>query len=421
MNKAVDISFSFLILLWVLPSGTIMGFPVKIIAFAICAFFLILAVLSKGKALIYTKRITYLFFISITMFIWMIIAVVNGYTAGLIPMVKYVGPFIGTLILADLYFTNFSTEYSIRKLGRLIYISCIFFVSFKIIFEILLLLNILSYENLMFVFNDILSANVMTLQIPFGSVSMWRISTSNDLIPFTLLGFDLIFYKRNFLSRFITLLAAFFFSLITYSRLVFLHFVVIILCFVFYSFREYGRKRTTLIRLVMISILSLVIISVFLYQNSETYTTIQSYIFSRFDSIAVSDSDIIRNTQFGYLFNGFVDHPLFGNGFGSYVKGYIRSQNNIFSYELEYLSFLYQFGLIGFLLIIIGLISVAYSFMVNRTNFKEYKLFIIINFFLWVFKPFFNPYMFSSVSAMVIIESYLLPYYISFLKADSTS
>ena len=270
----------------------------------------------------------------------------------------------------------------------------------------------------MFVFNDILSAEVMTLQIPFGSVMLCRISTSNDLIPFTLLGFDLIFRKRNYLSRFITLLVAFFFSLIIYSRLFFLQFVVILLCFMFYSFQEYGRKKSMFIRLFLIVILSLTIIVVVLYQNDNIYTTIQSYINSRFDSAAVSASDSIRHTQFGYLFNGFEEHPLLGNGFGSYVKGYIRSKNSIFSYELEYLSFLYQFGIIGFLLIIIGVMVVAYSFMVADENFKKYKFFLIVNFGLWVLKPLFNPYMFSSISAMVIIETYLLLYYFSFLKMN---
>ena len=61
---------------------------------------------------------------------------------------------------------------------------------------------------------------------------------------------------------------------------------------------------------------------------------------------------------------------------------------------------------------------VAYSFMVADENFKKYKFFLIVNFGLWVLKPLFNPYMFSSISAMVIIETYLLLYYFSFLKMN---
>ena len=391
MNKAVDLSFGFLIMLWVLPSGTIFGFPIKMLAFAVCFFLFYLASASKKRIIKITDKIIWLLFACVTMCVWMIIAVINDYTKGIFPMIQYVSAFVGMLILADLYFANFSTTNSINKLGKIIYVSCVCFVAFKIILEILFLLKIISYEMIMYFFNNILSAEVMTLQIPFNSVTLCRLSTSNDLIPFTLLGFDLVFRKRSYLNRFITLSVMFFFSLITYSRLIFLQLLVILLCFVFYLFKKYGHQKKSFIRLFLIIIVSLTLISVFLYQNTTFYYTIQNFINSRFDSDAVRISDDARKVQFIYLFNGFKDHFLFGHGFSSYLKECIRSQSNIFSYELEYLSFLYQFGIIGFLIIIGSIVLV-----------------------LWAVKPIFNPYMFSSISAMVIIETYLLAlYYLS--------
>lgn len=413
MCKALDFSFCLLFLLWILPSGQILGFPIKMLVFAICLFCFILASISSRKTIRINNRIISLFFILVAICFWMFIAVIHGYTKGLMPMLRVVMSFAGMLMLADLYFINFGKACSIKRLARLFYISVILFVGFKIVLEVLFFLKVISYETIIFIFEDIFSSQVITFYLPFGSSAICRIGTPNDAIPLILLGFDLIFRKRSYLARLIILIVSFAFSLITYSRLIFLQFVTVLFCFIFYSFRQYGHRKSTVLRITVTFAFSLILIVIFLGLDTSLNSSIQTYISSRFSSDAVSASDDIRQTQFRYLFNGFKEHPVLGNGFGSYVKEYIRSEETIFSYELEYLSFLYQFGLVGFFVIVVGFVAIAYSFMVNSINVKEHKMFFYLNFFMWAFKPLFNPYMLSSLSAMAIIGTHLLALYYS--------
>lgn len=411
MNKVIDFTFSFFILLWILPSGQIMSLPIKMLAFAICLFCVAWQNIKYNKKLKINSRIKYLFFVFAIISIWIYISLFNGYDKGVIPMLRVVLSFICTLILADLYFLNFSTDRSIKCLGKLMYISALCFVGFKIIFEVLFIMNVISYETIIYVFDNILSSNVITFLIPFGPVTLCRIGTPNDAIPFIILGFDLIFRQRNFLNRVLTLIVAICFALITYSRIIFVQLIAVLLCAIFYYIRRNIKQINTLFRLILTTSLSLVIIITILCLNTNLNSYIQTYIGSRFSGDAVDFSDEIRRIQFDYLFNGFIKHPLIGNGFGSYVRQFTRS--TIFSYELEYLSFLYQFGIIGFLIIIVGIIIVAYNFMVSSWSYKKYRMYFIVNFIMWAFKPFYNPFFFSSLSAMAIVSTYLLTLYFS--------
>ncbi|MCI9210028.1 MAG: hypothetical protein HFI83_04980 [Eubacterium sp.] len=55
----------------------------------------------------------------------------------------------------------------------------------------------------------------------------------------------------------------------------------------------------------------------------------------------------IRGIQFSALMKGWLEHPLFGNGAGSYTIECIRSEEQLWAYELSYCALLFQKGLIG--------------------------------------------------------------------------
>jgi hypothetical protein len=67
-----------------------------------------------------------------------------------------------------------------------------------------------------------------------------------------------------------------------------------------------------------------------------------------FDLESLTNSDAERFTQNWILINEFLNHPLFGNGFGHSISSYVRSFARPFNYELYFQSLLMKTGLIGF-------------------------------------------------------------------------
>ena len=81
---------------------------------------------------------------------------------------------------------------------------------------------------------------------------------------------------------------------------------------------------------------------VFLYTRPENQ--IMEYFLSSFSA------DDERSIQFSYLLNGIYENLLLGSGFGSNA-GYTRSSEEPWLYELSYLQMLYNFGVVGCLLL----------------------------------------------------------------------
>ena len=81
---------------------------------------------------------------------------------------------------------------------------------------------------------------------------------------------------------------------------------------------------------------------VFLYTRPENQ--IMEYFLSSFSA------DDERSIQFSYLLNGIYENLLLGSGFGSNA-GYTRSSDQPWLYELSYLQMLYNFGVVGCLLL----------------------------------------------------------------------
>ena len=70
-------------------------------------------------------------------------------------------------------------------------------------------------------------------------------------------------------------------------------------------------------------------------------------------------TDEIRRMQFHRLTELIGKQPLFGYGVGSYDRGYVRSPQMPYSYELQLLSFVLKFGIVGFALIACGAIALC--------------------------------------------------------------
>jgi rhamnosyltransferase len=83
---------------------------------------------------------------------------------------------------------------------------------------------------------------------------------------------------------------------------------------------------------------------------------IYDFFVSGFDfSAAAGHSEYLRREQFHALISGWLSSPLLGSGLGSYTNASIRSADMPWSYELHYLSLLYQTGVVGFVSYCVGI------------------------------------------------------------------
>lgn len=113
----------------------------------------------------------------------------------------------------------------------------------------------------------------------------------------------------------------------------------------------------------------------------------------RFFSSFAAESDDVRQMQMRELMKGIKESPVIGHGFGSYIENFIRSSSLPFSYEIEYLSFVYQMGILGFLIFILGIIGL-YIRRIGEYAIKNdgiVKIFTLIALLWFVVRPAFNP------------------------------
>jgi hypothetical protein len=219
---------------------------------------------------------------------------------------------------------------------------------------------------------------------------------SNDSIPYVWFSFYLLSNKKFFKKILITIILAFF-TIINYSRINIVEYFIIILAFIFCKVMDKPKKA------LLIASILLFFIPFFILTFNGFNDSINQLFQMRFKSVSSDYSDQIRTIQTEYLLKGFYDKVLFGHGSGSYVREYLRSDTIFYSYEKEYLSFLYQFGIIGFLLIVVGTIMMFKSFCFYNIGFTKGKIMVFVLFLIWIIKPVFNPSFLSSNSGIILV------------------
>lgn len=120
----------------------------------------------------------------------------------------------------------------------------------------------------------------------------------------------------------------------------------------YYATNPHGKNEPTIARLSLIILSTLVL--VFIVAQPAFWTYMGDLVASLLDAFSFDDpakgSAYVRGQQSIALVNGWLESPLFGNGFGAYAADYIRDPDNFAAYELTYLALLLQKGIFGFLL-----------------------------------------------------------------------
>lgn len=427
MNKILSIIFYLYILTFSLPGNSIIGFPVKQLLFTILIIIITIdffrKIKKKGVSFFSTTFFKDLFkqrnknyirnpllpmFIAVFfILIWYIYSYLSKNTSSPNQILTNFISLIGTCFIV-FYFTK-NNLVSIEKAKKWIFITAFIKVGFTILIEIGIMRFGLSYEGFMEIYAQ-LGSHPVSMHIE--SLGMRRIMTPSDSFPFVALGFLIADKKHTLIFRVLTSLSLIFFAIIVYSRIIFLQLAITLFIALIVrkiNFKDMAELKNIVKSIIAICMVISLLIVIFPKETSNIYESLVYRIFSQ----ETVQSDKIRDIQADTLFENISKNPIIGNGLGYYDPEFIRSDIAKYSYELEYLSFLMQFGILGFILIILMLIYSFYLMIDFKITNIKFRYLLYFNFLFWMIKPIFNPNFLSSNSGSLIAVLIILSTYYS--------
>ena len=149
---------------------------------------------------------------------------------------------------------------------------------------------------------------------------------------------------------------------------------------------------------------------------------IYDFFVSGFDfSSSAGHSESLRKESFYALLDGWLSSPLLGSGLGSYTSTNIRSTDMPWSYELHYMSLLFQTGVVGFVSYCIGIGWLFWtSLKIIRRNdyFSSLVMPFLVGFTCFLIASATNPYLPSFEGIWVI---FLIIAVINFYQMENTA
>lgn len=399
-----------------LPSGNIIGIPIKLlISFALLGLFFVWCISSKKNIVIDIVMVGFVF-ILVMLLCWGCIGTINGYET----VFACFKSFLSLLItVVSTYLVVKNEIVSIEKSIKMIYVTAILIVGIKFLCEIVLVLGMMEWNQFRQIYGIITGTSVTTMQIPFGGLIIYRIMATNDFLPLVLLGFYLIFERKSFIKKCAIVAMLGVYTFIVYSRVAMVQYAVIIMVYLASEIWDFIKNTTREKMVVFVVLMFFVggVIAVVLAFESDSIisymTTFMGSLYERWFGDSAAYSDSFRDEQSLYLWLGIKETPILGQGLGSYIRGYLRSEELPFSYEAEYLSFIYQFGFVGFTIIIGGIICLFARICFKDTKGIRLNILLLINFGIWALRPVYNPQFLSSSSGMIIAVLFLAGGYYS--------
>ncbi len=131
--------------------------------------------------------------------------------------------------------------------------------------------------------------------------------------------------------------------------------------------------------------------------------SINDTIYLRFASDANVASDATRSIQVECLSRAFNSSPLFGHGgLGDFSSTCPGPNGAEFSYEVQYLGFLYRFGIIQTIMIAL-VYFLQYKLSSPDRLLRKYNIPAVVAFLCWMTIGFFNPYLISGYASVITV------------------
>jgi O-Antigen ligase len=381
LNSTTSALFLFLMFFLVfLPSGTLFGVNVKVIALGTFLAVFALDVIT-GAEILRLSHIMFLMSVGTFLGLWTLIGLLNAGTDS--SQVLYeLRDVASTIFIAWLGILLIREE--IVKAESLI-TSVIYAVFALAVMKIVLVTAPFIFaadiiEGIQSVFG---AGSLLSGDIAFG---IFRMQFSSDILaPFAIFALltpsvSGVRFGRIFTSviLFIVLASGF----IAFSRYIWFLFAVAIIAAMIL---ERNFKMSAILAVAVL------LIGVSLYDFFDAAFVV------RFQSEGAAISDDLRVEQSKALIDQFKIHPILGAGLGASAKAVIRHDTLFYSYELQWLAFLMQFGMVGVcgLALLVGMS--ARDLVMSR---HAGKLLITLLFLLWLASGFTNPYLTTSFAGV---------------------
>jgi len=260
-----------------------------------------------------------------------------------------------------------------------------FYSLLKIVIIFLFLAGLINLEF----FLEKIGIRFMSMAI-YGDIT--RLQTSVDIVTPFILFFVLqsnhlnVYLSKKFkvIYTIISLLAI----LLSFSRFLFV--AALFSLFLVWCQSNLWNKFKWLVTVLILSMIGISWIG---------YDKVSSVIELRFFSRSSYESDSTRTKQIDALFEEFYKYPLLGKGIGSYSQKVIRDRTILYSYEVQWVAFLMQFGIFGLLCLLFPLIMIGLEFLSTPINLL--KISCLLVYLLWLAAGFFNPFLISLSSGIM--------------------
>lgn len=386
------------ILTYILPTGKIGPLPIQKIC--VCLFMLVGVLLllnrRKIKSIIIESKLEIIVFG--TGIIWCLISYVKGSAYS----VKFAGIlFVSVIVLLIMYYLIQERLLNLDMIIKCMLYMMILKIIAKIFIEISFLLGIIEYDAVFQLYEKIFRAPASMMTMNFGSIELIRVQSPSDIVVASLLPFYLIIPNEKEGIKIFNFLMLGIYTVIVFSRV----YIVEFACFMFVAVVFYWKKIPKKVRYGGIGIIAI--------SSLVWFRPMVEMLCFRFFSDNVAEADSVRTEQIRELVIGIKNAPIWGHGMGSFLPDLIRSEEIPFSYEAEYLSFIYQLGIVGFIILIVGILCIYLKrlWIYVRNNSLEVKVFSFVCIGWLLIRPAFNPSFLGLQNGFPVIGLLLLNAY----------
>lgn len=366
--------------------------PVKSILLLLFLLFSVICLIKINKVILRYKRS--LLFLWLWVVVSIFVGIFNGFDFSTVSQAASVTSAFFVVIFSFVLQGNH--QLNAGKLKKTIYLTALAGGGIKILMALGVVFGFFSAEGIDQMMQNYAGSTSFHVDMFGGFLGLFpRVGNSGDL--FYLIVF--LFYVRESGGVKLALLWLFalVFVLISYSRYLMIIFVIITL----YAIALSVKNKPKITMSVICALISVP------FLGFLDFSSIVSEIANRFTGQVQYEADSIRSEMGGVLSGIFYDNLIFGVGMGGYVRDYIRSDVNLWQYELEYLSMLMQFGIIGFLFIVVN-----FSMYVIRTLFSSYQkaclLPMIFGVVFWLGTPLQSSLFSGTQSALIVLSIFFL-------------
>lgn len=367
-----------------LPSGTFYGIPFKHASYLFCIATLLYA-WGNNKNKIDNYIIALFVTVSAFTVFYALVGILQGTASIGYILLEGTGLFTALTIVLILLAAHALGAADEEDFVRFAFYGVFAFASWKTAVVLLLVLKVISYQQVYLFFIDHVGYRPVTSGI-FGGLVRFNLIIYDFIVAFFLFlvpAYPNLFRKIPIYIRHLFMAVGTACLVFAFSRLLFA--LVAILWGYAYFFKASFKAK-------------LIIAGLAIAISSATLPWFVGAIDQRFSTIQTSKSDDIRFEQVEALVDVWLESPFIGGGFGYYSKNLIRDPNVPFSYEVQWIGFLAKLGIlgIGFLTILVGFLY--FGMLAGSRTLDHYVFAFVLSCF--ILGGFTNQYLVSSASGV---------------------